>query len=909
MNWKKGVFCSVSATAMMVSGQARAQTPPPAQPTQLPTEPDDQEIQEIIVTGMRQSLREAAKIKRDAPQVVDAIVADDIGKFPDPTTAAALQRIPGIQVTVGANNEIVNPIIRGLGDILTTLDGREIFSGVGRGFAFQDLPAEALAGVDVYKSNSADLIEGGVAGVINLKLNKAFDFEKFTISANARANYTLYTEEVSPAFGILITDRWDTGIGEVGALLNVSYNDTKFNRPIAFNCERRSTNNGPPGAPNIASPTCQGGLNEFGSYQRPQANASLQWQASPEIEIYADGLYAGYRSKFSTGFILNDLFSARSISGAVADDNCFDARVNRAGFRANSIDIANGNFTNQSLCNLESATFNNFRTFTSNQARDFKTDGYLGASGVRYESGPAKLVADLSYQKSIVNNQTFIIDVGKTLPTGTLTTNVDNATQFDTPDNPIGDPDGFAFTNGLFQDFSRADSKAYAAKIDGSYEFDSFIKTAQVGLRFADRDAVFQQFVGGPRAPGGSYATLLNSVDLPGDFLMPTPGIPQINGGSSFLVPNRDYLSSDAGQANLRRIFGVSPDRPAFDPTRRFAASEKTYSSYAQAGYELLLGGITIDGLAGVRVTKTDRTITGTGFVNRVPVTTTRDASDTDLLPNFSARARLGGGLQARFTYAKTLARPAFGSLNPGLNFIISTNPNVVNSGSGGNPDLRPQKSNSFDATLEYYFPSGFFAVVAYYRDITDRVFTNVAAEVIDGQTYNIARPRNVGAATLKGVEVSGQTFFDFLPGVFSGLGAFGNFTYADSKVNTEDDPLVGFPLQGVSKYNFNAGLLYDKFGLSGRLVYTYRGKYFDQDRTAAPDLRPADQKIFLNRVRPNGRLDFSLGYDVSKSLTISVDGTNITRAKYQSYYDIPLNPRDVRNDDSIYSVGIRARI
>lgn len=66
--------------------------------------------------------------------------------------AEALQRVPGIQTVVSFNNEIVNPLIRSIGDIITTVDGREMFSGVGRGFAFQDLPAEAISRANVYKS-------------------------------------------------------------------------------------------------------------------------------------------------------------------------------------------------------------------------------------------------------------------------------------------------------------------------------------------------------------------------------------------------------------------------------------------------------------------------------------------------------------------------------------------------------------------------------------------------------------------------------------------------------------------------------------------------------------------------------------------------------------------------------------
>src|SRR3546814_8246520 len=134
-------------------------------------------------------------------------------------------------------------------------------------------------------------------------------------------------------------------------------------------------------------------------------------------------------------------------------------------------------------------------------------------------------------------------------------------------------------------------------------------------------------------------------------------------------------------------------------------------------------------------------------------------------------------------------------------------------------------KSQSYDATFEYYFKGGYVAIAGYYRDITNRVITSAAFEIYDGDPYAVSRPRNVGQATLKGVELSSQYFFDSLPGAFSGLGLQVAFTIADSKVGG-GDPLAGYPLQGVSKYNYTLGLLYEKYGISGRLVYTYRSKY-----------------------------------------------------------------------------------
>ena len=211
----KAILCaSCSVTAILAAPAALAQTADSAAPAATTqanaTAPADGSADEVVVRGIRASLQRAADIKRTSTNVVDSIVADDIGKFPDRTVAAALQRVPGVQVTVGDNNEIVGPIIRGLADIESTLNGREIFTGAGRGFAFQDLPAEALARVDVYKTSSANLLEGGVAGIIDLHIHKPFDFKKgLTVAGTLRGTYALNTEHagktINPTFGLLVS--------------------------------------------------------------------------------------------------------------------------------------------------------------------------------------------------------------------------------------------------------------------------------------------------------------------------------------------------------------------------------------------------------------------------------------------------------------------------------------------------------------------------------------------------------------------------------------------------------------------------------------------------------------------------------------------------------------------------------
>lgn len=911
MSMAKAILASVSLAALLAgSGRAAAQTAPstdpgpaaeagqPEQPAVVPVD----ESTDIIVTGQRASLEAARNIKRNSDQVVDSIVADDIGKFPDNTVAAALQRVPGVQVVNGFNNEIVSPLVRGIGDILTTLDGREIFTGVGRGFAFQDLPAEALAGADVYKSNTANLLEGGVAGVIDLKLQKPFNFkEGLSGAVNVRGAYGKNAEKGSFTAGGLISGRWNVGDGELGALLNISYSDQKFNRPISFNCDPRSATNGPPGAAGIVLPTCVGGLTDTGGYQRPQANAAIQWRPTPDIEFYLDGLYSGYRSRFATNFIFSDIFGAQSISNAVAGSDCFTAQVNGAGFPGGGED------PQQSLCLGQSATFNNVAGLTSTQAKRDKTDQYLGAGGFRYNAGRWHVNVDLSYFETSFSARNLIVDIGKQIPTANIVVNDGGKGTTDMPGNPLGDRTDFRFANSLFQDINNSDSSLFAWKNDFAYDTGGFIDQIQAGTRYSKRTAKFSGFAGGPAAPGGNRVTPVDSVGLPSDFLVSSPAtIPYINGGAHWMTPSADYIRDNIG--TLRELYGVSPEDPAPDPSRSYDATENTMALYVQARYAAELGGdIQLDGLVGVRYVLNDRDLSGTGRVDGVLTPVVRSTSESDFLPNASVRLRLTPELQLRASYAKTMSRPAFGDLNPGLFYDVPNNANIQPNGNGGNPDLKSQKSDAFDATVEYYFGrTSYVAAAVYYRTIKDRIAIGVSPEVIDGITYQITRPRNLGSAKLKGIELSGQMFFDFLPEGLDGLGMFGNFTLADSEITTPGDVLEGEPLLGVSKYSYNIGALYEKYGFTARAVYSWRDGY--DEYLFGGGLLVSGEGPKFNRVKANGRLDFSVSYDITPNLAVSVDGVNVLGSDYGSYYHTEAFPHDIRLDDTFYGMSVRAR-
>ena len=200
---------------------------------QTAEEPDDAtEVEEVVITGLRASLQSAQDIKRNSEVIVDSITAVDIGALPDRSVSEALQRISG--VTLQRTNEARDParlaaegggvFIRGLSWVRSETNGRDIFSARnGRGLSFEDISADLLAGVDVYKNPAANQIEGGIGGIVNLRTRLPFDQDGRLLAFTTDYNYGDMIEEGYWSGSAIFSDRWMTGAGEIGLLANISY--------------------------------------------------------------------------------------------------------------------------------------------------------------------------------------------------------------------------------------------------------------------------------------------------------------------------------------------------------------------------------------------------------------------------------------------------------------------------------------------------------------------------------------------------------------------------------------------------------------------------------------------------------------------------------------------------------------
>ena len=188
-------------------------------------------IEEIVVSGVRTDLQNAQQIKRNADTFVDSISASDIGSLPDRSVLEAMQRLPGVSIErfAAADDpdhfgvEGSGAVIRGMSATRSEFNGRDSFTAnSGRGLSFQDVPPELMGGVDLYKNQTADMIEGGIGGTVSLRTRKPFDANERVFAISGDVSYGDLAEKASPTISALYSDRWDTAAGEFGVLLNIA---------------------------------------------------------------------------------------------------------------------------------------------------------------------------------------------------------------------------------------------------------------------------------------------------------------------------------------------------------------------------------------------------------------------------------------------------------------------------------------------------------------------------------------------------------------------------------------------------------------------------------------------------------------------------------------------------------------
>jgi TonB-dependent receptor len=876
----------------------------------------------VVVSGIRQSVRKAEDIKRSADQVVDSINAEDIGKFPDRSVGEALQRIPGVQVGRTAS-EVNTVLIRGLPDLATTINGNEIFTGDGRRLSYQDLRIEGVAGLDVFKSSTPNQQEGGIAGLMDVRLRKPFDFKGLSASGfidgvNVHPRGTSAKSYTDPSLGGLISNRWKTEHGDVGLLLDGTYVKDRFVNPVQWFAEPGGPGlwavradgtayRNDPGNPNLAAEQAKGGATtaavmpfpggvyNSGERERQQLHGALQWKPNDKLEIDSQVIYMGFRSRSAEDYLFGVARDGNTaINVKVAPDGAY---CNTSRGRACPIISADV---------LPDADGVAPYTATSTQAHQQKTDTAYGSFGAKYKDGAWQASTDLAFTYSKFTDDRIIID--QSVPFATLHVvglDGDGHGGFSgsTPGNAnaLSDPGQYAL-RGLFQSWGESSGRQVQWRNDLSYKLgQGFISKLSGGLRLSSRDAEFHGAEGGADTPGGVRPVPV-SVFGP-SFNTVVPGVERL--GGSFAVPSTDFLLDNRGQ--VRAYYGLPEGRLPDDPNRLFKQTEKNISAYGMANYGFDVGSVGVSGLAGVRVSRLQRDLSGNNRIGDTISNIDISTSHTDVLPSVSAKVDWAENWMSHVGWGKTVTRPDFASLNPALSL---TPPSINRPGYGtaGNPELKPVESKSFDITLERYFDKDGYVSVAFFdRRIDGYLQPFSQVESINGLPYTVTRPQNAGKGKLHGYELSAQKFLDFLPGALSGLGVQANYTWITGTTETANtlngNDFTVTPLTNVAKKNANVALIYEKFGFNGRLAYTRRDSYVESLNNGGIQL-PA-----TNVVRPREQLDLSIGYEINKHVSVQFNAWNLLHSAYESYSGYEQFPRDIRYDPTVYSLGLRFKL
>jgi iron complex outermembrane recepter protein len=902
------LISAASAMTLLAAAPALAQTTPP-------TASEPAVVEEIVVTGQRQAAQSAQLIKKNNDLVVDSIVAEDVGKLPDNNVADALARVTGIQVRRDSG-EANSVLIRGLPNLVTLLNGREVFTTTGRYIALADIPANMLQRVDVYKSAAADQIEGGIAGAIDVRTRRPFDFAGAQFNAFGHADYTDKAKEWNPDFGATASDRWDTKYGEFGALLGVSFVERKYHEERAFNI-RPELQTGcpqppPPAAPVPPNRTCgqfnaahpapvddfrgpfvMGYIPIAGHRKRQAANFALQWRPDDDTELYFEGFSTDYKNKFELDFLVGLPFLGNGDISATVFPG-----------------------TNQ----MKTLTNHNVFTIMSTQANDQHSNTNQFSLGGSRRWGNVKASTDLSVTNSYFKYQNPILDTSTIVPLVQVDTSADGVAQlnYNSPGYDITDPAGYTIEN-WFDNYGKQTGHSVDWRADVVYTApdDELIREISAGVRYADRSAESNQSYGGAAYPF-THTPVSSLPGLNGVSEKMASGGPDYittqwyTPSASYLLNNTDKVRAQTAllydrNATSAALFALRNDpvtgKRRIDPGMFFSDVEKTLAGYVQTKIGGDMGAIPWSGVVGLRLVRTDQTLGGNNVDTASPILaytpTTQKNSSVDLLPSANLKFNLRPDLIGRLSVGRTVTRPDFAQLNPGVSLSTVASNTTFLSGSGGNPGLKPVKSDSLDATLEWYFAADGFITAAYFhRDIEGYVETTSANEVINGTTYIMTRPSNSGKDKLDGLELGYQQFYDFLPGVFSGLGLQANVTIMDGSMKNAVTG-VKTEFRGLSKLSYNVAVLYEKGPISGRVAYNWRQHFLD-----TPNFENSGFDLIAD---DTAQMDASLSYKIGDKLTLTLEGVNLLDTEFKDYFtDKNLYPRDTRRYDRQVLVGFR---
>lgn len=911
----------------------------PAFAAQENTNNVDADVEVIQVTGMLGSMKAAALLKRTDGRIVDAIVAEDIGKLPDNNIAEALQRITGVSINTdfGVGDSVS---IRGLPQNRVELNGRSTIGDSRDGISLQDFPSSFLRTVEVVKSPTADMIEGALGGTVSMKTVRPLELDKLTGAFSLDAEYADKTENWAPIFSGSIGNNWDLGdAGSFGVIAMLSFQDRELRqdqfieRTLFKDVEINGLSGNPENGEFIVRD--QHTVEQYvENRERTALNLSLQWAPeSGDGMIYLD-LNTTERSGEQSGNSILAVGGALETNSGTTQD-------------------ANGQINNYTLVNdfAIPKTYSDFR----------ETDSFSHALGAEWNLSDDILI---SGEIAVASSESTRPDSEFTLrpierATGNTHTydGVFSQSGDKLPSIIHSDPGAFTAAENLALRTFKSELKntkndetaiRFDIAMDEPLDFD-WLSKIKAGVRATSRSYEYEQYKEEIKDIYKDSDAILWIDDynnaFPNSFttLSHANSFDQIGlSGQNDLLTFATYngLSNPANTySQLQQLLagtdfattGSLRDNQEFQDGAFRDIEEDTVALYVSAYLDF----DDITAIVGGRYIQTDLE----SAVIRDGDKLSGKNDYNDFLPSLNVTYTLNDETLLRFAAAKVMRRADFSELSPA--FDVN---NDITKATQGAIDLDPYRATQFDLSVEHYFGEGnMVSFAVFYKDVESflsKESSCVANPATAGQnvtewyavcqldTAGVSNPNMVfstdfedaaGIAHLEGLrdagltgidtekdtngengevqgfEIGYQQFFSDLPGAWAGLGINANYTYADSEQPN------GSPLLEISKNTYNIQGFWEYSDYAVRVAYNYRDSF----------LATENEKRVLNfsdNYRDDrGQLDVSASWNVNENFTVIANATNLTGepSVFQNEYGSAWSYTEA---DRRYTVGVRGK-
>ncbi len=892
-------------------------------------------LEEVVITGIRASLEQSLVQKRASTSQVEVVTAEDIGKMPDKNIADSLQRVPGMTISSagaseGGFDENDRVSMRGTGPSLTQtlLNGHNVASGdwfvlnqvttVGRSVSYTLLPSELVSKVVVHKSSEASLVEGGVAGSVDIITRKPLDFSKsMTLEASLGAVRADLPSKTDPQLSALAA--WKNDASTFGVMLQ-GFSETRHLRRDGVELlgyERIAPGStialAHPDLSNVWYPALIGAALFEQERKRKGGLIDLQFKPSDAVDMDLSAFSSKLDGpNYNRNYLLWNTHYINLGAGQAPDPGYV---------------VTNGTLTKANFTGVPGTFYGIYDQIS--RPDESASSMYVNLDGSFRVNERLTLATQIG--TSTGHGKTPTQNVSETLPgqgagAGWSMHGVGGAPDFNlgatnntTPHSgPGGAPVAFGWIFGA-QNVDVVDKEDWG-KLDATFAMDNDSwQDLKFGVRYEKHDrtsdnAIAQgpTFWAGGGADTASYPTTWSNY--PSDFNTFGASIPT---GIWYWTPAQLAVYNKPCYLPL-----VSPaplctsGQTQRNPLERayyqflFGVHEKNLATYLQADFK----GTGWSGNVGVRVVNTREDIVTYTQVNAstpgaittslfgpyigIPVS----HSYSDILPSANLKIDMAPDVVARFAVSETMTRPDYSALAGFTNLSPPANVGGTGSGTGGNPDLKPIRSVNYDAGFEWYFAKrSLLSASLFYMDLQN--FVGYGSQTLSYLTYGPLLPPGgsqvpylltvpVNATGIaQGVELAYQQ------AIGDHFGVAANFTYTDgrqtSEVNNGDDRLVG-----TSKNTYNVSGFYEDTHFSARIAYTYRSAFFSGlDRNSA-----FSQDAI-------GSLAASFGYTINDHFSVTLDGQNLGDSTLKYYALNTDQPRAFYKNGRQYYLNLRVKL